>query len=76
MSSSILFFHVYFFPFVGPEAQVTCSLPFNKYSFFFIVCVSVGIFRALFLFLFFFFIDRMAWTECLSWEVRSSELIR
>ena len=61
MSSSILFFHVYLFPFVGPEAQVTCSLPFNEYSFFFIVCVSVGILSAPF----FFFIDRMSWIECL-----------
>ena len=42
---------------------------------FFIACVSVGIFRAPFFF-FFFFIDRMAWTECLSWAVRSSELSR
>ena len=55
MSTFILFFHVYLFPFVGPEAQVTCSLPFNKYSFFFIVCVFAGIFSAPF-----FFIDRMA----------------
>ena len=32
-------FHVYLFPFVGPGAQATCSLPFNKYSFFFFYCL-------------------------------------
>ena len=76
MSSSILFFHVYLFPFVGPEAQVTCSLPFNKYSFFLSFVFLLEYFALPFFFFFFFFIDRMAWTECLSWAVRSSELSR
>ena len=35
-STSILFFHVYLLPFVWPEAQVICSLPFNKLFFFFV----------------------------------------
>ena len=74
MSSSILFFHVYLFPFVGPEAQFTCSLPFNKYSFFLSFVLMLE-YYALFFF-FFFFLDRMARTECLSWVVRSSELSR
>ena len=53
MSTFIPFLHVHLFPFVGPETQDICSPPFNKYSFFFIVCILIGAFSL-------FFMNRMA----------------